>query len=54
MKGQNNVGIGTIAPNASALLDLSATDKGFLIPRTDTTTLNNISLMRLGPMVSWG
>ncbi len=32
----NNVGIGTNTPDASAVLDLQATDKGILIPRTDT------------------
>ncbi len=30
---QNNVGIGTTTPDASAVLDLSANDKGILIPR---------------------
>ena len=34
---QNNVGIGTTLPNARALLDLTATDKGLLIPRMTTT-----------------
>ncbi len=34
---QNNLGIGTITPDASALLELSATDKGFLPPRLTTT-----------------
>ena len=34
---QNNVGIGTNAPDASAILDLTAADMGILIPRTDTT-----------------
>ena len=29
----NNVGIGTTTPDASAVLDLSANDKGILIPR---------------------
>ncbi len=32
-----NVGIGTTAPNASAILDLTATDMGLLIPRMTTT-----------------
>jgi hypothetical protein len=41
LSAQNNIGIGTITPNVSALLDLTATDKGFLVPRTDTTTVNN-------------
>jgi hypothetical protein len=31
---QNNVGIGTSAPDQSAVLDLTATTKGFLAPRT--------------------
>lgn len=30
---QDNVGIGTVTPDPSAILDLSATDKGFLAPR---------------------
>ena len=34
-----NVGIGTTSPNASAKLDISATDKGLLIPRINLTAL---------------
>jgi hypothetical protein len=34
--GQNNVGIGTNTPNSSAILDLTATNKGLLIPRMTT------------------
>ena len=30
---QNNVGIGTVTPDPSAILDLSASNKGFLVPR---------------------
>lgn len=33
---QENVGIGTTAPNPKALLDLTSTDKGFLLPRVST------------------
>ena len=33
MLAQQNVGIGTTTPNASALLDVSSTTKGILIPR---------------------
>jgi hypothetical protein len=33
---QNNVGIGTLTPNASALLELQSIDKGFLAPRLTT------------------
>ena len=35
---QNNIGIGTPAPDPSALLDLSTTDKGLLVPRLPDTT----------------
>ena len=37
-QGANNVGIGTPIPDPSALLDLTATDKGFLVPRLPDTT----------------
>jgi hypothetical protein len=30
---QNNVGVGTTSPDVSAVLDVSATDKGMLVPR---------------------
>jgi hypothetical protein len=30
---QNNIGIGTITPNTKSILDLTANDKGFLVPR---------------------
>lgn len=36
-----NVGIGTTAPNASAQLDITATDKGLLIPRVNLVNLTN-------------
>jgi len=32
-----NVGIGTTTPNASAILDISSTNKGILLPRMSTT-----------------
>jgi hypothetical protein len=31
---QNNVGIGTLTPDASSILELKANDRGFLAPRT--------------------
>ncbi len=34
---QDNVGVGTITPDPSAILDLNATDKGILIPRVTQT-----------------
>lgn len=33
---QNNVGIGTAAPDQSALLELQSSDRGFLVPRVST------------------
>jgi hypothetical protein len=36
-----NIGIGTATPNKSAMLDIKSTEKGILIPRTDTTSINN-------------
>ncbi len=37
LQAQNNIGIGTLTPNAKALLDLTANDKGLLVPRVTTT-----------------
>jgi hypothetical protein len=36
-----NIGIGTATPNASAMLDVSAPDKGLLIPRVNLTATNS-------------
>jgi hypothetical protein len=38
-----NVGIGTSAPNAAALLDVTSTTQGILFPRMTTTQRNAIS-----------
>jgi len=38
---QSNMGIGTETPDASAILELQATNKGLLIPRTDTTAITS-------------
>jgi hypothetical protein len=35
------VGIGTTNPSSSAILDLTSSDKGFLMPRTDTASITN-------------
>jgi hypothetical protein len=37
-----NVGIGTTNPNASAILDLNSTTRGFLLPRLTTSQMFNI------------
>ncbi len=37
-----NVGIGTTTPNASAMLDVAATNKGLLVPRVALTDVNDI------------
>jgi hypothetical protein len=36
------IGIGTITPDASAALDITATNKGLLIPRMNLTSINAI------------
>jgi trimeric autotransporter adhesin len=38
---QNNIGIGTVSPDASARLDITATDKGILIPRVSITNVSS-------------
>ena len=40
LQAQNNVGIGTNTPVSSAKLDITATDKGLLIPRVALTATN--------------
>jgi len=41
---QDNVGIGTNSPDPTSVLELQSSDKGLLIPRTDTVTVNTASL----------
>lgn len=43
INAQENVGIGTTTPEASAILDLTATNKGFLPPRLTTAQRNSIA-----------
>ena len=48
---QDNMGIGTSTPDPSAVLDLVATDKGFLVPRVTTTQRTAIASPATGLMV---
>lgn len=48
---QNNVGIGTNNPDASALLELSNNSKGLLVPRMTTTERNAIATPANGLLV---
>ena len=48
---QDNMGIGTSTPEPSAVLDLDATDKGFLVPRLNTVQRTNIASPATGLMV---
>jgi len=47
----NNVGIGTVTPNASAMLDIVAANKGILVPRLTTAQMNLISSPANGLLV---
>ena len=51
VSGIGTVGIGTSAPDASALLDVSSTARGFLPPRMTTTDVGNIATPADGLMV---
>ena len=50
---QNNVGLGTNMPHSSAALDITATDKGMLVPRMTSSqragiaTPANLSLIHI-------
>ena len=48
---QAKVGIGTETPNASSLLDLSSTSKGFLVPRMTEAQKNAISSPAQGLLI---
>ena len=48
---QAQVGIGTETPNASSLLELSSTSKGFLVPRMTEAQRNAISNPPIGLLV---
>jgi len=50
-EAQNNVGIGILTPDPSAILDLSSTDKGFLVPRMDSLQRNAIATPANGLIV---
>ena len=43
VKNAGNVGVGTLTPDASAVLDTSSTDSGFLVPRMTTAQKNAIA-----------
>ena len=50
-KAIGNIGFGTASPNASSLLDLTSTTRGFLPPRMTTTQKNAIATPATGLMV---
>ncbi len=50
--GQNkNFGIGTLTPDSSAILELKSTNKGLLIPRTDTLLVNALGTPATGLLI---
>jgi len=46
-----SVGVGTDSPHASAKLEIVSTDKGVLIPRTDTATVNSAGTPATGLLI---
>ena len=50
-KGQNNLGVNTTTPHASAALDVTSTTQGMLVPRMSTTQRNAIISPANGLMV---
>lgn len=46
-----NVGIGTLTPNSSAMLDVVSTTKGVLVPRMNTAQMNAITTPANGLMI---
>jgi hypothetical protein len=46
-----SLSVGVTAPDASALLDLTSTTKGLLLPRMTTTQINAIATPAAGLMV---
>ena len=48
---QNNMGIGTPTPDASAKVDISSTTQGFLMPRLSTGEMNAIAAPATGLLV---
>ncbi len=51
LQAQDNVGIGTLTPDPSAVLELESTDKGILIPRVTTSQRQAIPTPAEGLMV---
>ncbi|UAY51205.1 LamG domain-containing protein [Ferruginibacter albus] len=51
ISGFSQVGIGTASPNASSILDLTATDKAFMPPRLTTAQRNGIATPASGMMI---
>jgi len=51
LKAQGNVGIGTLSPDTSALLDLTSITRGLLVPRMTQNQRNNINAPAIGLLV---
>ena len=47
----DNVGVGTLTPHQSAILELQSTNKGLLIPRADTGSVNAFGTPATGLLI---
>ena len=48
---QAQIGLGTVSPDASAIFDITSTNKGILLPRMDTAARDNISEPATGLLI---
>jgi len=55
MYGQNNVGIGTKKPDLTAIMHVADSNRGFLVPRTDTQSVwNYVNTLSPNPGITHG
>ena len=54
-KSQNNVGIGTKKPDLTAIMDVADSNRGFMLPKTDTmSVINYVNSLSPNPGIQHG